>query len=321
MTTHIIIFILSFIGIWLGSGVVIKSVEKLARTLHIPSFTLSFLVLGVFTSIGELSVGVNSVIKGDPEIYVGNLIGGSIVLFLVVIPLLAILGNSIRVTPEFRGINLPVSLLVVALPVLTAMDGKIGKIDSIIILLSFVFLLISIERQKDFVDKLITIDSRSGVRFGKEILTIILGVAVIFVYSRFIVDQTLYFSDLLSISPFLISLLVISIGTNIPELSLVIRSAFMKNNQVAFGDYIGSAVFNTFLVGFLTIIYGKTVFLTNSYLVSLLFLIAGLAMFYLFAKSKNSISRTEGIALLILYGLFISTELSLHQKLLTWFLK
>lgn len=318
MIINIIIFILSFTGIWIGSGVVIKSVEKLAHTLNIPSFTLSFLVLGAFTSIGELSVGINSVLKGDPEIYVGNLIGGSIVLFMLVIPLLAILGKSIRVTSEFRGINLPASLAVVALPVLMSMDGKIGKVDSLVALLSFGLLLLGVEKQKGLVEKIKTIDARSSIRFGKEIFTIVLGVSVIFVYSRFIVEQTLYFSDLFAVSPFLISLLAISIGTNIPELSLVIRSVFMKSNQVAFGDYLGSSVFNTFLVGFLTIIYGKTVFLTNSYLISLLFLIAGLAMFYFFAKSKNSVSRTEGIALLILYGLFISTELSLHQKLIPW---
>lgn len=318
MLTHVIIFALSFIGIWIGSGIVIKSVEKLSRTLSIPSFTLSFLVLGFFTSIGELSVGINSVIKDDPEIYVGNLIGASIVLFMLVIPLLAILGNSIRISPEFRGINLPISLLVVALPVLMAMDGKIGTVDSLIILSAFVLMLIGIGRQKNLTDKLKMIDTNSKDKFWKSITSIIFGIAIIFICSSFIVDQTVYFSDLLNVSPFLISLLVISIGTNIPELSLVIRSAFMKNNQVAFGDYIGSSVFNTFLVGFLTMIYGKTVYLTNSYLVSLLFLIVGLIMFYFFAKSKNTISRLEGLILLTLYGLFLFTELSLHKGLLLW---
>lgn len=321
MTTHIIIFVLSFIGIWLGSGVVVKSVEKLARILSLSSFSVSFLLLGIFTSVGEISVGINSVIRGDPEIYVGNLIGGSMILFMLVIPLLAILGHSINVPAEFRSRNLPLSLFVVGLPVLTAIDGKIGKIDSLILLISFVLLIINVEKQKDLAEKIKSINSYSASKIFIDIISIILGVSVIFVYSKFVVDQTLFFSKLLNISPFVISLLVVSIGTNIPELSLVIRSALMKNKQVAFGDFIGSAVFNTFLVGLLTLIYGKTVLLTNSFLVSLLFLVATLAMFYIFAKSKHSISRTEAFALLILYGLFISTELSLHQKLLNWFIK
>jgi cation:H+ antiporter len=134
-------------------------------------------------------------------------------------------------------------------------------------------------------------------------------VVVIFVASRFVVEQTLYFSQILQVSPFIISLLFIAIGTNIPELSFVVRSAFMKNNQVAFGDYVGSASVNTLLFGTLTLIFGKTVFLRNSYMISLYFLLFGLILFYYFARTKNSISRREGLVLLLLYVAFLATEI------------
>ncbi|MGI5826787.1 MAG: hypothetical protein ACOX50_05250, partial [Patescibacteria group bacterium] len=127
---------------------------------------------------------------------------------------------------------------------------------------------------------------------------------------------TLYFSELLKVSPFWISLMVIALGTNIPELSLVIRSIFMKSNQVAFGDFVGSASINTFILGLLTLIYGKPVSLSNSYLVSLVFLLVGLGFFYRFSRTKNSISRKEGLALFLLYLLFLSTEIFIHKNLL-----
>lgn len=312
MNSHILIYLFSFIGIWIGSGLAIKAVERLSKNLNVSSFAISFLVLGFFTSISELSVGINSVLENDPEIYVGNLIGASIVLFMLIIPLLAILGRSIRITPEFRGFNLPASLVVVASPVILAMDGKITKIDSIIALVLFGLLLISVEMKKGIIQRSGNI-GKASVSTGIELLKIIFGVAIILVTGRLIVDQTLYFSQLLHISPFLISLLLIAVGTNIPELSLVVRSAFIRNHQVAFGDYVGSAAFNTFLLGFLTIIYGKTVILTNSYLVSLSFLIAGLVIFYYFSRTKNSISRLEGLLLLGLYVLFIGVEIFIHR--------
>lgn len=111
---------------------------------------------------------------------------------------------------------------------------------------------------------------------------------------------------------------MVSIGTNIPELSLVFRSLFIRNNQVAFGDYVGSACFNTFLFGLLTKIYNRNFNLSNSYVVSLLFLILGLIAFYFFAKSKNTISRLEGLALILLYFLFLFTEVYLHKTLMFW---
>jgi len=314
MLPHLVIYALSFIGIWIGSGLAISSVERLSKILRVSSFAVSFIVLGFFTSVSELSVGVNSILENDPEIYVGNLIGASIVIFMLIIPLLAITGNNIKITPEFRGFNLPASLVVIALPVILAMDGRIGRTDSILALSLFGFLVVAVQTKRGLLEKMKAINSRSSIKVGKELLRIVFGVAVIFIASRFVVEQTMYFSNILQLSPFVISLLLISIGTNIPELSFVVRSAFMKNNQVAFGDYVGSASFNTFLMGGLTFFYGKPVLLNNSYLVSLLFLVVGLFVFYYFARTKNSISRIEGLVLLALYVLFLLVEIYIHKS-------
>lgn len=314
MLPHLIIYALSFIGIWVGSGLAISSVERLSKILRVSSFAVSFIVLGFFTSVSELSVGVNSILENDPEIYVGNLIGASIVIFMLIIPLLAITGNNIKITPEFRGFNLPASLVVIALPVILAMDGRVGRTDSLLALSLFGFLVVAVQTRRGLLEKMRAINSRSSIKVGKELLRIVFGVAVIFIASRFVVEQTEYFSNILQLSPFVISLLLISIGTNIPELSFLVRSAFMKNNQVAFGDYVGSASFNTFLMGGLTLLYGKPVLLSNSYLVSLLFLVVALFAFYYFARTKNSISRIEGFALLALYVLFLVVEIYIHKS-------
>jgi len=313
MLPHLVIYILSFVGIWIGSGLAIGSIERLSKLLRVSTFAVSFLVLGFFTSISELSVGVNAIIENDPEIYVGNLIGASIVIFLLIVPLLAITGNKIKISPEFQGFNLPASLVVIALPVILAMDGRVGKTDSYIALALFGFLVVAVQTRRGLLEKIKSINSRSSIKVGKELLRIVFGVAVIFIASKFVVEQTMYFSQILKVSPFLVSLLLVAVGTNIPELSFVVRSVFMKSNQIAFGDYVGSASFNTFLIGLLTLIYGKPVLLSNSYLVSLLFLVIGLLAFYYFARTKNSISRLEGFALLAIYLLFLLTELFIHK--------
>lgn len=318
MLAHVLIYVFSFVGIWVGSGLAIKAVERISRTLNVSQFAISFLVLGLFTSISELSVGINSILENDPEIYVGNLIGASIVIFMLLIPLLAIVGRPIRISHEFQGFNLPASLVVIALPVILVMDGVVGKIDSLIAVIFYGFLLVSIQTKRGVLERIKNISQQSSITLSRELLKILFGVATIFIASRFVVEQTEYFSDLLNVSPFLISLLFIAIGTNIPELSLVLRSVFMKNNQVAFGDYVGSAAFNTFLLGVLTLIYGKPILLSNSYLVSLLFSISGLLLFYYFARTKNTISRLEGLILLTCYVAFILTEVFLHRGMLFW---
>lgn len=315
---HFLLYLISFVGVWIGSGFVIKSVETLSRSIKVSSFAISFLVLGFFTSISELSVGINSVMENNPEIYVGNLVGASVVLFLLVIPLLAVFGSSIHIAPEFRGFNLAASLLVVAIPAVAVMDGDVNSADGIISIVLFGFLLLSVQMRKGLIERIDSFKKGFALRVKNELLKIIFGVAIVFVASRFIVQETLYFASALSVSPFLISLLMVSVGTNVPELSLVARSVFVRNHQVAFGDYVGSACFNTFLFGLLTKVYGQKFYLTNSYVVSLLFLMVGLVAFYFFAKSKNTISRFEGLLLLFLYLFFVLTEVYLHKSLIFW---
>jgi cation:H+ antiporter len=315
MLNHLLIYILSFAGIWVGSGFVVRSVERLSRTLRISSFMISFLVLGFFTSVSELSVGVNAVMQNDPEIYVGNLIGASIVLFLLIVPLLAITGKKIHITEEFQGFNLPASLVVIAVPAILSLDGVVTKVDAYISLLLFVFLILSLQVGKGLFNHIKEFKPQEGIKIGKELLRVAFGVLIIFISSRFAVEETLFFSGILNISPFIISLLVIAIGTNVPELSLVIRAMFMRNHQVAFGDYIGSAAFNTFLLGGLTLAYDAPVFLNNSYGGSLGFLIIGLTAFYYFARTKNTITRLEGLVLLLIYIAFIVSELGLYTNI------
>lgn len=313
MFTHVLIYFMAFVGIWIGSGLAIGSVERLSRILRVSSFMVSFIVLGCFTSIGELSVGVNSILQNEPEIFVGNLIGATIVIFMLIIPLLAITGNKIKIQREFQGFNLPASLVVIGLPVVVSMDGVVGKIDAYITIVLFAILILIIQAKRSLLEKIRAITPRTSIKISKELLRIIFGLAIIFIASRFIVEQTHYFAELLGLSPFFISLLLIAIGTNIPELSIVVRSAFMNSNQVAFGDYVGSASFNTLLFGVLSLTYNNPIQLTNSYLTSLLFLILGLSLFFYFARTKNTITRMEGLILLSLYMLFLALEIYMHK--------
>jgi cation:H+ antiporter len=309
---HFLLYLAAFVGIWVGSGIAIRSVEQLSRKLKLSSFAVSFLVLGFFTSISEMSVGINSIVENNPEIYVGNLIGASIVILLFVVPLLAITGKKITIAKEFQGFNLLFSLIVIGVPVILAFDGKIDRLDSIVTILLYAALVFIIQKKKGIFENLSAISNTSKSKTAKQLVKIILGIIIVFTCSHYIVEETLYFAQVLNISPFLISLLLISIGTNIPELSIVVRSAFLKNNQVAFGDYIGSSTFNTFLLGALTLASGKTVYMSNSYAISLLFLIVGLILFYIFARTRNTITWREGLVLLCIYLIFMTTEITTH---------
>lgn len=305
MIFPLIFYLLSFLLIWFGAGLIVTACDRLAHRLGLSAFAVSFFVLGILTSTPEISVGINAVIDKRPEIFIGNLMGASLVLFLLVIPLLAVFGGGIKLVHQLERKNLALSLLVVAAPVFLIIDKKVNFFEALFLIVIYFYLFYAIEKKKGLLERLKDQVFNHRHSLFMESFRLVFGVMVVFFASKFIVDQTIYFSKIFQTSSFLISLLFLSVGTNLPELSLAVRSVVLKKKEVAFGDYVGSAAANTLIFGVLTIFNGGEVVVGNNFLTILLFTVLGLGLFFYFSRSKNDISRNEGLILLLIYFLFL----------------
>ncbi|KKP36938.1 MAG: Na+/Ca+ antiporter, CaCA family [Candidatus Roizmanbacteria bacterium GW2011_GWA2_32_13] len=306
---HIFFYISSFFLLWYCSGIIVNSVGRLASKLKLSSFAVSFFVLGILTSIPEFSVGINSIIDKTPDIFVGNLLGASLVLFILVIPLLAVFGGGVKLIHQLNENNLIFSLLVVAAPIFLIADNVLTRTEGVFLILIYVILFYFIEKKNGLMaigqEKKISSNKK---HFIEDSIEIILAAVIIFLASKFIVNETIYFASFLHVSEFIIGLLVLSIGTNLPELSLAIKSIFLGKKEVALGDYLGSAAANTLLFGLFTLLNGKRINVSVYSFRILILTLLGLGVFYLFSRSKNDISKREGKILLLIYLLFIISQ-------------
>lgn len=309
---RVIIYFSMFFVLWLGAGLIISAVEKASRILKISTFALSFFVLGILTSLPEIAVGVNSVVSNDPEIFVGNLLGGVVVIFLLIIPILAIFGNGINLSHKMDRNGLLASMIVCVTPALLVADRKVGVFEAILMILLYASTLYIVQRKQGLIEKIETLEfamKNHGKTHIINLFKILAGMGLIFFGSDYIVRETLSFSGIIHISPFLISIIILSLGTNLPEFFLALRALKQKKKDVAFGDYIGSASANTLIFGGLVLLNGGTVTISNNFLQRFVFILLALVFFYFFARSKNSISRKEGIVLLFIYICFVTLEL------------
>lgn len=306
---HIFFYISAFFLLWYCSGIIVNSVGRLASKLKLSSFAVSFFVLGILTSIPEFSVGLNSIINKTPDIFVGNLLGASLVLFILVIPLLAVFGGGVKLIHQLNENNLIFSLLVVAVPIFLIADNVLTRTEGVFLILIYVILFYFIEKKNGLMaigqEKKISSDKK---HFIEDSIEIVLAAVIIFLASKFIVNETIYFASFLHVSEFIIGLLVLSIGTNLPELSLAIKSIFLGKKEVALGDYLGSAAANTLLFGLFTLLNGKRVNVSVYSFRILILTLLGLGVFYLFSRSKNDISKREGKILLLIYLLFVISQ-------------
>ncbi len=309
MLISLILYILSFIAIWFGAGIVIKSVDKIAHRLRLSSFAVSFFVLGILTSIPEAAVSINAVIDKRPEVFVGTLLGGIIVIFLFIIPLLAILGKGVKLNHSLDNKSLIGLLAVIAAPGLVVIDHKVTNFEGILLVLAYVVIFYFIQRKHGFLQENNTeILSTKSYSF-LDLAKVAAGIGIVFISSRFIVSQTLSFAEILNIPAFYISIIVLSLGANIPEISIAVRAIISGKKDIAFGDYLGSAASNVLLFGIFTLVNDGEVFTFDSFIITFLFIASGLGLFYYFAQSKEEISKKEGFILLGIYVIFVLFEI------------
>lgn len=284
---NLLVYLASFFVLWFGAGLIVASVDKISRRLRLSSFAFSFFVLGLLTSIPEFAVGMTALAENKAEVFVGNLIGGVPVLFLFIMPLLAILGKGIKLENNLSAKNLLLSFVVMLIPGLLVMDRRVTNFEAVVMIVMYLLLFFQVQREKGIFDtehsNVLKLKSYSYT----DILKVLLGVGIVFLAGHTVVDKTLYFANMFHVSPFYISLVFLSLGTNLPELSLAIRAVISGKKDVAFGDYVGSAAANTLLFGVFTLVHSGEVVTINNFFKTFLIMTVSLGVFFLFFSHQT----------------------------------
>jgi len=303
-----ILYFFCFYLLWFASGKIVNIVEKIAKKMGFSSFALSFFVLGILTSIPEFSVGVNSLIKKTPDIFVGNLIGASFYLFTLVIPLMAVFGGGVKMVHGLTYKDMIFAIIVVLSPIFLIADNVLTRTEGVFLILIYFILVYFIEKKRSLNFSLRDLTIHRVINATQIIIEIFVFLGIIFVASNFIVNQTIEYGKILGVPLFVVSVVILAFGTNLPEISLAIRSVFLGKKEVALGDYLGSAAANTLIFGVLTLLNGARINIENYSLRTLLINLFGLGVFYLFSQSKKEINKNEGKILLLIAFLFILVE-------------
>lgn len=122
-----IIYIVCFFLVWIGAGLVVSPISDLSKSWRLPRFIISFFLLGILTSLPEITISTIAILNNDPVIVAGNLLGGVIVMFLGVIPLLGLVGNGVKMPTQLNKKQLIITLLVVVAPAFLTADQKLAN--------------------------------------------------------------------------------------------------------------------------------------------------------------------------------------------------
>lgn len=317
LAINLLIFLFWCIVLAFSAHVLIKALTKIASFLALTEFVVGFIIMGVATSLPELSVGIRSALEKNTALALGTVIGSNIINLTLVIGVVTLLARGIRVESGRIRFNTLYMFIIAALPlVLMIIDlplsGQvmISRFDGCILLsVFFLYILKQIQERKKYIKEFVhEVSVTDFTDFIINIILFLLGLSLLFISADFVVNYGTLLSAELLLPSILIGLFMVSFGTSLPELTLESRMVLTGHREMALGDLIGSVVANSTLVlGFTALICPiRADFLLL--VTSGFFMLLVAFLFITFIESEKAISWQEGLSLILLYIFFVIIE-------------
>lgn len=308
-------FMASCLVLIVTAELLVKSLTKVAFYFGMTDFIVGFMIVAIATSIPELFIGVTSAVEGNPELSLGNVLGSNIIDLTLVVGVMALLRRGVRMETKAVQTDTLYMFFISMLPlVLMLMGNSLDRFDGFLLVSVFFLYLTRIFIQRSRFKE----DTGEKVSRGDFLNNAFVAVASVFLLmasAQFLVKYASALAfDLLSPS-ILVGLFLISIGTTLPELIFGSGAILMKHKYMAFGDIIGSVVANnTLVLGTVALVSG-TPLQTNMFLflISAFFMVVVAFLFTTFVEVEKHILWQEGIALILLYVLFVIVVLNIRM--------
>ena len=306
----ILFLILLFFLLSKSADLIVLNLRKTGEKLGIKIFILG-IILGIMTSTPEMAIGINSTLMNVPDMSFGNLVGGTIVLLALILGISLILNRKIKT--EENSWPFLATLIVLFMPLILAFKGRLNEIDGIIMIISYILIVYFLYKKNKSINwpKIEIVNSKEII---KHIFWILIGIVLLTIISDLIVKTTMFVLRNHNISPFIIGLLFYSIGTNLPELIIAIRSFKRKVEELSFSNLIGSAISNVLMLGFLSFIKPIDINIDVAYFFLIIFNISLFVLIYIFYRTDQLLSRREGFVLLMMYLVFIGGQIVMQVK-------
>jgi cation:H+ antiporter len=291
----------------IGGELLVRSASRLALRLGLTPLVVGLTVVAVGTSSPELAVSVAAALRGEPDIALGNVIGSNIANILLVLGLAAAV-RPLAVSRHLLRLDVPVMIAASAAVVLLGLDGRIDRLEGILLLVALGVYVLTLVRgaRRVAVARPRADRQRNGValRVGQTLA----GLGALVLGAHWMVRGAITLARSLGVGELVIGLTIVAVGTSLPEIVSSAVASARGERDIAAGNVIGSNTFNLLLVlGSAAALAPAGVPVAPGVLrfdLPLMVAVAVLAVPVLF--TGRLVSRWEGVLFLGLYATYVT---------------
>ena len=290
-----------FVLLVAGGELLVRGSVNAATRFGVSPLVIGLTLVGFGTSTPELVTSVQAALIGAPGIAYGNIVGSNIANLLLIGGLSAMIYPIAVSSGALRRdgfVMLVAAVAFAAIAWLWQMDRMAGAVF-VAGLAGYIWLAF---RQEKAVgdDGTVAVAPISGSLVW-PILTAVGGIVLVVLGGRLLVDGAVKIATDLGVSDTVIGLTVVAVGTSMPELVTSVVAAIKRQTEVAFGNIIGSNIYNILGIGGVTALIAPGPVPQTIVAFDNLIMIAVSAVFVWFAFTQLRITRREGGVLLAAY--------------------
>lgn len=256
MPVYLGLVLIGLVGLYYGAEWLVQGAARLANSFGISPLVIGLTVVAFGTSAPELLVSVTAVFRESGDISIGNVVGSNVANIGLILGVTALL-FPISVASRVIRREVPLMIGISVLTFLFVLDGTLGRVDGLILfagLIAFNVLSYSLTEEDD---PLLEAEFEEFEEYShltsqdhrvRELGRTFVGIIVLMLGARFMVDGATGMAQILGISEVVIGVTLVAFSTSLPELATSLVAALHRESDISVGNIIGSNIYNLLAV-------------------------------------------------------------------------
>ncbi len=305
-----VIFVISMGALIWGAEFIIKESERIALHYNISEFIIGATLIALGTSLPEMAASIAASAKGQSEMAVANVLGSNIMNIALVLGLVFLIAKKIAPSRDLFFKDSAWLLFPAIIFPLMILDGSLSRMDGFLLFVmmgAYVLFLVQSHGEEEIAE----IDEelkKESFNWPKSLGLLLVGFVFVVVGADYAIDSAANIAKSFGISEWIIGLLLIALGTSLPELVVSIKAARKGKADMSIGNIIGSNMANT------SVVLGSAA-MTSPLSIDLatgsfdIFLMMGVTLMLVFITANRLYTRASGLMLLIVLAIFLQNAL------------
>lgn len=306
------ILVLGFVVLMKSAQSAIKRVIRLSHYARLSEFFISFLIIGIISTLPELSIGINSALLGQSSLGLGIVFGSNIADLTLVMGIVALFSNGIRLQRKVLNESRNVFFLLVA-PLLLMVDGTLSRIDGVLLIVLFAWYVYTV-----YASNLHEAPANKSQASEKPLLDlmVLVGSIILLFFSGNWISNAAESISLTWGLPILFIGILVALGTCLPELMVALQAAQTGHSELGFGDIMGNVCADsTLILGAISIVQPIEPNVPLLAIASGGFIVLALVILLWLFYVKKELTQKEGVYLILLYLVFLLANVLVERAL------